>query len=71
MLLDNYIVYVCIGPHDVRIRMKSVGICGSDVHYLKVLSNLSRFLLELHLRMCFVQCLVDFITVNNYRGGFL
>jgi hypothetical protein len=24
------------GPHDVRIRMKAVGICGSDVHYLKV-----------------------------------
>ncbi|PNX84354.1 L-idonate 5-dehydrogenase [Trifolium pratense] len=23
------------GPHDVRIRMKAVGICGSDVHYLK------------------------------------
>ena len=25
-----------LGPHDVRIRMKAVGICGSDVHYLKV-----------------------------------
>lgn len=24
------------GPHDVRVRMKAVGICGSDVHYLKV-----------------------------------
>jgi len=24
------------GPHDVRIKMKAVGICGSDVHYLKV-----------------------------------
>lgn len=26
-----------LGPHDVRIRMKSVGICGSDVHYLKTM----------------------------------
>ncbi|KAK9094715.1 hypothetical protein Scep_026184 [Stephania cephalantha] len=25
------------GPHDVRVRMKAVGICGSDVHYLKTL----------------------------------
>lgn len=25
-----------IGPHDVKVRMKAVGICGSDVHYLKV-----------------------------------
>lgn len=24
-----------LGPLDVRIRMKAVGICGSDVHYLK------------------------------------
>jgi threonine dehydrogenase-like Zn-dependent dehydrogenase len=24
------------GPHDVRIKMKVVGICGSDVHHLKV-----------------------------------
>lgn len=36
-------VCVFIGPHDVRIRMKSVGICASDVHYLKVLST-SNFL---------------------------
>ncbi|CAN1842503.1 Sorbitol dehydrogenase [Linum perenne] len=26
-----------LGPHDVRIKMKAVGICGSDVHYLKTL----------------------------------
>eukprot|EP01018_Ginkgo_biloba_P011939 Gb_04942 [translate_table: standard] len=26
-----------VGPHDVRVRMKAVGICGSDVHYLKTL----------------------------------
>ncbi|CAJ2662273.1 unnamed protein product [Trifolium pratense] len=26
-----------IGPHDVRIRMKAVGICGSDVYYLKTM----------------------------------
>jgi hypothetical protein len=24
------------GAHDVRVRMKEVGICGSDVHYLRV-----------------------------------
>lgn len=27
-----------LGPQDVRVRMKAVGICGSDVHYLKVIS---------------------------------
>ncbi|XP_058085897.1 sorbitol dehydrogenase [Magnolia sinica] len=27
-----------LGPHDVRVRMKAVGICGSDVHYLKTMS---------------------------------
>ncbi|XP_030934920.1 sorbitol dehydrogenase-like [Quercus lobata] len=26
-----------LGPHDVKIRVKAVGICGSDVHYLKTL----------------------------------
>ncbi|KAF5743568.1 sorbitol dehydrogenase [Tripterygium wilfordii] len=26
-----------VGSHDVRIRMKAVGICGSDVHYLQKL----------------------------------
>ncbi|XP_038895302.1 sorbitol dehydrogenase [Benincasa hispida] len=26
-----------LGPHDVRVKMKAVGICGSDVHYLKTL----------------------------------
>ncbi|KAL9265669.1 Sorbitol dehydrogenase-like protein [Drosera capensis] len=26
-----------LGPHDVRVSMKAVGICGSDVHYLKTL----------------------------------
>ncbi|KAK1321233.1 Sorbitol dehydrogenase [Acorus calamus] len=26
-----------IGPHEVRVRMKAVGICGSDVHYLKTM----------------------------------
>lgn len=24
-----------LGPYDVKVRMKAVGICGSDVHYLK------------------------------------
>nr|GMD34605.1 sorbitol dehydrogenase-like [Ipomoea batatas] len=24
-----------LGPHDVRVSMKAIGICGSDVHYLK------------------------------------
>ncbi|KAJ8451714.1 hypothetical protein Cgig2_018348 [Carnegiea gigantea] len=27
-----------LGPNDVRVRMKAVGICGSDVHYLKTMS---------------------------------
>jgi len=37
-LLNNQLTSFCIfeGPHDVRIKMKAVGICGSDVHYLKV-----------------------------------
>ncbi|XVE58622.1 hypothetical protein DITRI_Ditri04bG0184200 [Diplodiscus trichospermus] len=26
-----------LGPHDARVRMKAVGICGSDVHFLKTL----------------------------------
>ncbi|MBA0731547.1 hypothetical protein Golax_023297 [Gossypium laxum] len=26
-----------LGPHDVRVGMKAVGICGSDVHFLKTL----------------------------------
>ncbi|XP_057471071.1 sorbitol dehydrogenase-like [Actinidia eriantha] len=27
-----------LGPNDVRVAMKAVGICGSDVHYLKSMS---------------------------------
>lgn len=30
------IYFYKIGAHDVRVSMKAVGICGSDVHYLKV-----------------------------------
>lgn len=26
-----------LGPHDAKVRMKAVGICGSDVHYLRTL----------------------------------
>ncbi|KAL1319271.1 hypothetical protein HN51_071553 [Arachis hypogaea] len=26
-----------LGPHDVKIRIKAVGICGSDVHYYKTM----------------------------------
>ncbi|GAA0151559.1 dehydrogenase [Lithospermum erythrorhizon] len=26
-----------LGPQDVKVRMKAVGICGSDVHYLKTM----------------------------------
>uniref|UniRef100_A0A803R2S8 Enoyl reductase (ER) domain-containing protein n=1 Tax=Cannabis sativa TaxID=3483 RepID=A0A803R2S8_CANSA len=26
-----------LGPNDVRVRMKAVGICGSDVHFLKAM----------------------------------
>jgi len=25
-----------LGPHDVKVRMKAVGICGSDVHHFKI-----------------------------------
>eukprot|EP00262_Sarcandra_glabra_P015089 TRINITY_DN4578_c0_g1_i8.p1 TRINITY_DN4578_c0_g1~~TRINITY_DN4578_c0_g1_i8.p1 ORF type:complete len:363 (+),score=52.40 TRINITY_DN4578_c0_g1_i8:203-1291(+) len=28
-----------LGPHEVRVQMKAVGICGSDVHYLKMMRN--------------------------------
>lgn len=28
-----------LGSHDVRVQIKSVGICGSDVHYVKKLRN--------------------------------
>ena len=30
-----------LGPHDVRIAIRSVGVCGSDVHYYEtgVLNN--------------------------------
>ncbi|KAI9080813.1 hypothetical protein K1719_037215 [Acacia pycnantha] len=28
-----------LGPHDARIRIKAVGICGSDVHYFKKMRN--------------------------------
>ncbi|CAK9168319.1 unnamed protein product [Ilex paraguariensis] len=24
------------GPHDVKVQMKAVGMCGSDVHHFKV-----------------------------------
>ncbi|RWR87587.1 sorbitol dehydrogenase isoform X2 [Cinnamomum micranthum f. kanehirae] len=26
-----------LGPHDVKVQMKAVGICGSDVHFLKTM----------------------------------
>lgn len=35
-------VQILEGPHDVRVRMKAVGICGSDVHYLKVLVTIQK-----------------------------
>ncbi|CAN1842504.1 L-idonate 5-dehydrogenase [Linum perenne] len=25
-----------LGPHDVKVRIKALGICGSDVHHFKV-----------------------------------
>ena len=31
--IEDMDVYTTMGPDDVRIRMKRVGICGSDVHY--------------------------------------
>lgn len=36
LMLDSLSTGYFLGPHDVRVRMKAVGICGSDVHYLKV-----------------------------------
>lgn len=38
LLLKLIVLCSYEGPHDVRVRMKAVGICGSDVHYLKVLT---------------------------------
>ena len=26
-----------VGPHDVKVRIKALGICGSDVHHFKVI----------------------------------
>ncbi|XP_050942638.1 sorbitol dehydrogenase-like [Cucumis melo] len=34
-----------LGPHDVRVKMKAVGICGSDVHFLKTL-KLAHFVVK-------------------------
>ena len=31
-----------VAPGDVRVQMKAVGICGSDVHFLKNVRKLSR-----------------------------
>ena len=36
IFLSFFLLVFLEGPHDVRVRMKAVGICGSDVHYLKV-----------------------------------
>ncbi|KAJ8771468.1 hypothetical protein K2173_026645 [Erythroxylum novogranatense] len=35
-----------LGPNDVRVRMKAVGICGSDVHFLKTLKLAGYFVKE-------------------------
>lgn len=44
-----------VGPYDVKIKMKAVGICGSDVHFLKVLPCFSlNTILESGLRSCLV-----------------
>lgn len=35
----DYFTVICgfvLGPHDVKVRIKAVGICGSDVHHFKV-----------------------------------
>lgn len=29
-------VWLILGPHDVKVRVKALGICGSDVHHFKV-----------------------------------
>ena len=31
--LRDFDVAETLGPHDVRIALRTVGICGSDVHY--------------------------------------
>ncbi|XP_054803089.1 sorbitol dehydrogenase-like isoform X2 [Prosopis cineraria] len=35
-----------LGPHDARIRIKAVGICGSDVHYFKKMRNAHNIMKE-------------------------
>lgn len=39
-LIESYLDFCCYvsGPHDVKVQMKAVGICGSDVHFLKVIN---------------------------------
>ena len=32
---------VNLGPHDVKIQVKALGICGSDVHHFKVKCSLT------------------------------
>lgn len=34
---------IILGPHDARVRIKALGICGSDVHHFKVTSPLIIF----------------------------
>ena len=36
----SLLLCVVLGPHDVKVRIKAVGICGSDVHHFKVESSL-------------------------------
>ena len=32
-IVDDFLIEEHLGPYDVRIAVKHVGICGSDVHY--------------------------------------
>jgi hypothetical protein len=38
---------VNLGPHDVKVQVKALGICGSDVHHFKV-------------KCCLTSCLYSF-----------
>jgi hypothetical protein len=48
-----------LGPTDVRVAIKAVGICGSDVHYLKV-----RLGLRVNIEYCAVSLLFLQFTLH-------
>ena len=48
--LISLLLCVVLGPHDVKVRIKAVGICGSDVHHFKVESSP-----QLSLAFCYIH----------------